>query len=539
MRVEVRRTHSRTGCAGQFALDRSRDFRYTVSPSRTESLPQAEPALRSNTTRLLVRNVSHLGMGQVASTALGILLTAVIGRALEPAQVGILYTVCAISSFVYVIVDWGQGTYLVKEMATGRIDEPGLIGSALLIRMLMTILSFAIAVIIARVLGYDGQIVAWTLLAIAAAVPISLFTPFDCSFRAKDRMDIDAFANMLGKAMTLVATAIALYFGGGLTEVILMLGVGNISTLVVGAIAAQRLDIAVKPPVRMTVWELLRQGAPIAAFSLAIASQPFLEILLLSALAGPAVVGWYGAFRSIFGVVSSPALILLGASFPELSRASLSMPDLRRVTDATGRVLLVTAALASSMLYLFADHIVAILYGHGRFEQTASILRVSAVFIPLLFFTCLLGAIIFTVGRNKTLAVLNIARIAVYMALSWLLVGYWQQRFGNGGIALVTIAGVVEIPAMIAYLIYVPRGVVGSTTMLNVLRCYIASLCTVVPLSMLQPLGLLYLIPLFVLLFAVSAMVTRLISPSDLRLAMDIARSRMLAPQAMKSAREG
>ena len=80
--------------------------------------------MNSDNRRLLVRNVSHLGIGQVASTALGILLSAVIGRALEPAQLGILYTVFAISTFAYVIVDWGQGTYLVREMARGRTDEP-------------------------------------------------------------------------------------------------------------------------------------------------------------------------------------------------------------------------------------------------------------------------------------------------------------------------------------------------------------------------------------------------------------------------------
>jgi O-antigen/teichoic acid export membrane protein len=495
--------------------------------------------VRSNTTRLLVLNVSHLGIGQVASIALGFFLTVVLGRAFEPAQLGSFYVVFAITSFVYVIVDWGQGIYLVKEMARGRIDEPELIGSALLIRLPITLFSSAIAVIIALALGYDGQIVAWTLLAIAAVVPVSLYAPFGCSFRAKDRMDVDAFANVVGKAMALVATAIALSFGGGLAEVILMLGVANISTLLVGVIAAQRLDIAVKGPVMEALRELLRHGAPIAASSLVIASQPFLEILLLSALAGPAVVGWYGAFRSIYGVVTSPAMILLGASFPELSRASLSMPDLRRTIDATGRAIFIVAAFASSALYLFADHMVAIIYGHGRFEQTASILRVSAIFIPLLFFTILLGSVIFIVGRNKALAVLNIVRIVVYVALSWLLIGYWQQRFGNGAIALVILAGVVEIPAMVAYLTLVPRGAVGSTTTLNGVRACISALCTAGPLSMLQPLALWYLTPLFLLLFAVSAMVTRLVLPSDLRLAMEVARSRVFAFQATKSATDG
>src|SRR5262249_59614192 len=131
--------------------------------------------------------------------------------------------------------------------------------------------------------------------------------------------------NVVGKAMTLVATAIALRFGGGLTEVILMQGVGGISTLLVGVIAAQRLGIAVKAPAMTVLWELLRCGAPIAAFWLVIASHPFLDIMLLSAFAGPAVVGWYGAFRSIFGVVASPAIILHGAGFPEICLAYLSL----------------------------------------------------------------------------------------------------------------------------------------------------------------------------------------------------------------------
>jgi O-antigen/teichoic acid export membrane protein len=495
--------------------------------------------VRSNTTRLLVRNVSYLAIGQGVSTALGILLSAVIGRALEPAQLGILYIAFAIASFVYVMVDWGQGTYLVREMARGRIDEPELIGSALLIRLATFVFSSAAAVAIALARGYNGQIIELTLLAMMAGIPAALFAPFSCSFRSRDRMDVDAFANTVGKAMTLVATAIALRFGGGLTEVILMQGAGGIVTLLVGAIAALRLHIAVEAPVRKALRELLWHGTPLAAFSLVIASQPFVEILMLSAFASPAVVGWYGASRTIFGIVVSPAMIVLTATFPQLSRAALSLPDLRRMIDTTGRVLFIAAAFTSSALYLFADDMVAIIYGHGRFDQTASILHVSAIFIPLLFFGVVLGSAMNAVGRNKAMVVISIVRIAFCVVLSWMLIDYWQQRFGNGAIALVIIAGVAEIPTTIAYLTLLPKGAVGSATTLNVVRACITSLCTVVPLSMLQPLGLLYLTPLFALLFAVTAMATRLVLPSDLQFAMELARSRVLAPRATKSAPDG
>ena len=492
--------------------------------------------MRSNTTRLLARNVSHLGIGQVASTILGILLSAVIGRALEPAQLGILYTVFAISSFAYVIVDWGQGTYLVREMARGRTDEPAIIGSALVIRLAAVILMSAVGAVVAVPLGYSGQIVVLTLLAMMSGIPATLFAPFSCSFRSRDRMDVDAFVNIIGKAMSLVATAIALRLGGGLKEVILMQAVGGASTLLAGAIAASRLDVKVSAPAMKPLHELLRHGAPLATFSLVIASQPFIEIMMLSALAGSAVVGWYGASTNIKGIVISPAMILLAATFPELSRAARSLPDLRRMIDATARVMFIAAAFTSSALYVFADDMVAIIYGHGRFVETASILRVGAFFVPLLFLVLVLASAMNAVGRNNAMAVISILRIVICVIFNWLFIGYWQQRFGNGAIALVIIAGLAEIPATIACWVLLPKGAVGSAVSLNALRACVASLCTVVPLSMLQPLGLLYLIPLFAFLFAVTAMVTRLVLPSDLWLAMAVVRNKVLAPLARRSA---
>jgi len=486
--------------------------------------------VRSNTAKVLARNVSHLGIGQIASTILGILLSAVIGRALEPAQLGILYTVFALSSFAYVIVDWGQGTYLVREMARGRIDEPSMIGSALVIRIAAVVLTSAVGAAVAVPLGYGGQIVVLTLLSMLSGIPATLFAPFGCSFRSRDRMDVDAFVNIIGKAMTLIATAIALHLGGGLEEVILMQAVGGAATLLAGAIAAWRLEVRIDAPAMKPLHELVRHGAPLAAFSLVLTSQPFIEIMMLSALAGSAVVGWYGASTNIRGIVFAPAMILLTATFPELSRASRSIADLRRMIDATSRIMFIGAALTSSALYVFADHMVAIIYGHGRFMETASILRVSAIFVPLLFLVMVLASAMNAVGRNNAMAVISIFRIVICVIFNWLLIGYWQQRFGNGAIALVIIAGLAEIPASMACWALLPKGAIGSTVPLNVLRACVASLCTVVPLSMLQPLGLLYLIPLFALLFAVTAMATRLVLPSDLRLAMEVVRNKAVAP---------
>jgi hypothetical protein len=55
---------------------------------------------------------------------------------------------------------------------------------------------------------------------------------------------------------------------------------------------------------------------------------------------------------------------------------------------------------------------------------------------------------------------------------------------------------------------------------------------------MMQPIGLLYRVPLFVVLIAAAALITRLVSQSDLRLVMEVLRSRGLALPAIKSAQD-
>ena len=97
------------------------------------------------------------------------------------------------------------------------------------IRLAAVVLLSAVGVAVALPLGYSGQIVVLTLLSMMCGIPATLFAPFACSFRSRDRMDVDASVNIIGKAMSLVAIAIALRLGGGLTEVILMQAVGGAS----------------------------------------------------------------------------------------------------------------------------------------------------------------------------------------------------------------------------------------------------------------------------------------------------------------------
>jgi O-antigen/teichoic acid export membrane protein len=472
----------------------------------------------------IARNVIFLCIGQIASAGLGFILNAVLGRWLGPSDFGVFYTILTILSFVGFAVDWGQNIYVTREMARGRSDEPAFVGSALLICAAGSVCAAMIAIVLALASGYDERIVYLAPLSVLIGIPLALYQRFAYLFRGKDLMHIDVVVSIAGRALTVAATVAVLQFGGGVREAVLAQCVGGVGCLVIGTFIALKLGFKVSAPAYKLVHELIWAGAPLVAASMVAGLQPLIEILLLSHLAGPVVVGWYGASRTISGLLFSPALILATASFPQLSRASPVVGEFRRVLETTARPLLAAAAISSSALYLFSHHLVAIIYGRGNFEQTALILQLAAIFLPLLFMGALFGTAVAVSGKTKELALIAWTNLITTALLNWFLIGIFQAHYNNGAFALVISSGLTEFFIVGSYMALLPKGTIGKATLLNIVRAGITSICTIASLFAVQSLEVWFVGPLFIVAFTVVALATKLILPSDFMVALNYAR---------------
>jgi O-antigen/teichoic acid export membrane protein len=56
----------------------------------------------------IARNAFFLVLGQVATTALAIVFSAALGRALGARDFGVYFLITSFAAFAYVVVDWGQ-----------------------------------------------------------------------------------------------------------------------------------------------------------------------------------------------------------------------------------------------------------------------------------------------------------------------------------------------------------------------------------------------------------------------------------------------
>jgi O-antigen/teichoic acid export membrane protein len=436
----------------------------------------AEASLPQGTA--MARNAFYLLLGQVASTVLSIVLSAALGRTLGAEDFGRYFLLVTMSTFAFVFVDWGQSAYLVREAARNPAATEVLLGSALVFRTAAAAGAAVVTALVTRLLGYDGRTQALSALMVVCSLPLALSQPYSYLFRGRDRMDLDAAVTIAAKAVTVALTVPALFLGGRLVAVIMATGAGGIGAFAVATALARRLRLARPHAAWPTVRDIASGGAPIAAFFIAIAVQPYIDVIVLSRLAPASSVGWYGAARNIVGVLMAPATIVAAAAFPQLSRAASRPDELGPAVRAALRPLLGLGALASVGTFLFADLAVSLIYGRDKFGPAATVLTFFSPTLLLFFVDMLLGNVVTALGRTRELALAKFVNVMISTTLAVFLVPLFQARVGNGGLGLVLAFGTSEVVMLAAFLAVVPRGTLDRGTLLDVGRAILAAVGT-------------------------------------------------------------
>lgn len=468
----------------------------------------------------VARNVFHLLIGQAATTVLAVLLNASLGRFLGAADFGLFFLVTSMGVFAYVIVDWGQAQYVIREVARRRDQGGRLLGSLLMLRALGGLCISALTAVAAWLLGYDGRTVGFAALMVLAMLPFALAQGFGIVFRGRERMELYSIVSVLNKALTLGATLLLLLLGAGLLGAIVSQALGGLVAVVAAALLLRRVDV---PPLGASfqeAWRLIQGGTPILMVGLAAAAHGYLDAIVLSKLAPAKSVGWFGAARNIFGALIAPAGILAAASYPGFSRAAHDPKLLTREVQVSTRPLVALAVLGGIGTYLFADAAIALIYGESAgehsFAPAGTILKIFAPGMFLLFMDLLLCTAVLAVERPKPLAVAKWVSIAVTTVLAFLLVPYCEEHWSNGGIGIAISFVASEVIMFVTALRILPAGTLSRATMTDIGRAILAGVGTLA-LFRLTPAPPLFVgIPMCVVCYALFALALRLVRVQEI-----------------------
>jgi O-antigen/teichoic acid export membrane protein len=453
----------------------------------------------------------HLGLGQIATTLLTIGLNAAIARTLGPAEFGDFYLVMAIAGFTFVVVDWGHPSYVVREAARDPARTGELTGSTLAVRAIVALAGACVAGGTTKLLGYAPPIPLLAAVLIVAWLPMYQAMAFGWTFRAHQRMDLDASIGVCLKSATLVA-ALACFAAGGRTwGLVIAYAVAGLLALALATAFYRRLGLPRLSASVGTGRELITGGFAMFTMTLAIAVEPLLAANILHANATPEGVGWYGAAMTIAGTLLAPAIVVGSAVFPNLSVAADDPDAFRAIVNRMFKPIILIAVLGGVGTYLFANVPIDLIYGKGGYGPAAEALRAFAPVLVLMYVDTYLGTAIVAGGGAGRISKVKIAVVALTTLLFLLLVPLEQARSGNGGIGVMHAMLIGEVVMFGATVVILRDRIDGSAVSYGA-RCALAGVLTAVLLSALPAMPFAIGIPLCVAAYAGFGFVLRVVT---------------------------
>jgi O-antigen/teichoic acid export membrane protein len=472
----------------------------------------------------VARNAFNLVLGQVSTTALAIVFSAALGRTLGAKDFGLYFLISSFSNFAYVVVDWGQQFYVIREVARAPSRGGELLGTALVLRVAGAILISLPAGLVAWALGYDARTSWFSVGFIAATIPWAATQGYQMVFRGRDCMGLEASVSVVNKSATLILALAALALGTGVSGVLVAQGLAGVVAFAVSVRLHRRIAAGAVRFSAATAREVLGGGTAIVTMMVAASVQPYLDAIILSKLVPGDAIGWYGAAKNIMGTLLAPSLIIGAAAYPRLSRAAFDLPTFSAEVRATLRPMLFLGALAGIGTYLFADAAIALVYGERNFGPAGMILKVFAPGLFLLFIDVLFGNALTALGRSTAFSVAKVASVVLSTGLDLVLIPWFQQRTGNGGIGAVLAFVASEVVVFAGAAFFLPRGSLGLPAALDVGRALGAGGLTALLFSWLPPLPIYVGVPACVVVFSLCALALGLVSRADLALLRTLVR---------------
>jgi len=375
------------------------------------------------------------GLGRQAtflagSTAFAQILTALIylfaARVSGPTAFGQVVTAIAIATSAVGILDFGTNSLWIRETAKGALSTHDLARRALS-KILIALGVFAVGGVCLYLLSPNPWL--WT------AAPIALFLLISQTaqvpLRAHSRIGVVALSLVVDRLVGMLVLFGGMLIGAdGAAALWLALVCGSIGgTLLLVSQMPGRRRLLVMPELGHQPW---RGSGFYGLSSMAVTSQS-LDVAIMSAVAGPAAAGIYGAVNRWTQPMQLAVSAFAAAAVPVVARAqswSTAWPQVKKAVW-----LPVMAVVACVVVMIGAPFFVDVLVGEA-YADSATVLRVLAIGTLFAIGNQPLAVFLQSLGRDRAVSFIT----APVVVLQLLLVAVLASLYGAVGAALAFVA---------------------------------------------------------------------------------------------------
>jgi len=350
-------------------------------------------------------------------------ITVWVVRQLGPTNYGLLAYALSIVAMIDVVASMGFRIVLVRELVETPEQEADLVGTALAVKVVGSLLAAAVVIGFAWVGGADAtslQIIA----VLALGLPLGAFSVFDVSFQATLQSQYAVAARVAGLALASLLRIVFLL----LDAPVLAFAAASAIELATVGIAFAVLYGRLALPLRAlqfhlgTARRLVVMSWPFLASAMAAAVYLKIDQIMLQNMVGSREVGVYAAAARLSEMWYFIPIALSSSMFPMLVAQRMEDPRAysRGLGDAFGIVLWIAIPLAVGTT-IIATPLIGMLYG-AEYARTDDILRVHMWAAPFIFMNVMLGRALILEGRRGVELSRHVTGAVVNIALNLLLI---------------------------------------------------------------------------------------------------------------------
>lgn len=466
-----------------------------------------------STVRKIGRNMFSLFTGQLAASFLAVILSIYIARTLGQTLFGTYSFVITFVALYSIFFDLGYETLLIKEVAKDKSKANSFLNNVIIIRVTLAFVIFSVVIILMNLLNFPDTVKNLVYIFGIAQVITSLSNLFKVTFRAFEKMHLEAIITITISIIKCSLGLLVIFFGYGLMSLALVFLFVAIADIFINLFVCEKKVVRTtfdfdRSFFKNTIAKALALGT-VTIFALIYVR---IDTVMLEFMKGSAVVGWYNAaYNLILGFNPVPVLFM-NALLPMMAYTFVkSNESLRYVYEKSFRFLLIFALPLTLGIFLLSDKFILLIYGKGYVDSIGA-LRILSFDILLKFLYLCLWFVLIAADQQYKLAFCAAGGAVINIALNFVLI----PKFSLIGAAIATI--ITETYILGIYLYLAHRCALRISLPKIFLKPIIASAGMAVFIYFLRPINIFLLVGLSIVVYFGIFYLIRGFSQEDLAL---------------------
>lgn len=474
------------------------------------------------------RNAFKLAASLIATWSVAFIVTFKLPNYLGDVAFGRYRVAESFAATLFVFIGLGVDTYIQREIPVRPRHGSDFFAGFVSARLLLSVPLFFIGAVLLRHEASEVRVAA--LLFGFCQIFLTLNETFAKTLQASTHVGGLAIANVVAKLLWGAGVLVAVSMKAPLVVLVLpMLAAETLKAIFLFVATRRAIDLELRIDFAATK-AVLRESLPFFVANAAVAFGASLDVAMLGFLrVDKAEIGWYAAARQIANLSMLLSPILSGVLIPMMRRAKERSEAefdamLRRTLEGV-----TVASIPITLLLALGSETWIGLALKPQFAPAAGSLVLLAPTFVFAYGNVLLWLGLMILGRSWTITVISIAGLIALPVFVWVAL-LFAQGGAPGAIGMATAAALSlrELAIILVFLAFLGRRAVDGRSVSQLVKSVVV--CVLVGLAhRSMPYGGLLRLVFDGALYAVLALVVRIVRPSDLVLVLRLVRDRKKA----------